>query len=129
MAGILYIYNKPLFRCMYFNIICFMKRNNLFTWGGAGVPVGDKLFEIRSLSPYSPPPPPSVALKHLLFVSEANGSLNFLCFLERPVLKVCITRLRYMARNFDAFCVFTIKFSTSRPCNFQTFQSVERAIV
>ena len=40
-----------------------------------------------------------------------------------PVWKVCIVQPRYRARNFDAFYIFTIKFSKSQLCNFQTFQS------
>ena len=40
-----------------------------------------------------------------------------------PVWKVCIARGRNPPRTFDAFYIFTIKFSKSPPCNFQTFQS------
>ena len=39
-----------------------------------------------------------------------------------PVWKVCITQPRYRPHNFDAFYIFTIKFSKSWLCNFQTFQ-------
>ena len=37
--------------------------------------------------------------------------------------KVCIARGRNPPRTFDAFYIFTIKFSKSPPRNFQTFQS------
>ena len=37
--------------------------------------------------------------------------------------KVCIARRISPARNFDAFYLFTIKFSKSPARNFQTFQS------
>ena len=37
--------------------------------------------------------------------------------------KVCIARRISPARNFDAFYIFTIKFSKSPARNFQTFQS------
>ena len=40
-----------------------------------------------------------------------------------PVWKVCIARRISPARNFDAFYIFTIKFSKSPARNFQTFQS------
>jgi hypothetical protein len=40
-----------------------------------------------------------------------------------PVWKVCIVRRISPARNFDAFYIFTIKFSKSPARNFQTFQS------
>ena len=42
-----------------------------------------------------------------------------------PVWKVCIARRISLARNFDAFYIFTIKFSKSLARNFQTFQSGE----
>jgi hypothetical protein len=40
-----------------------------------------------------------------------------------PVWKVCIARGRNPPHTFDAFYIFTIKFSKSPPCTLQTFQS------
>jgi hypothetical protein len=47
---------------------------------------------------------------------------------QRPVWKVCIARQISQARNFDAFYIFTIKFSKSPARNFQTFQSGSTAL-
>jgi hypothetical protein len=47
-----------------------------------------------------------------------------LCWrISSPVWKVCIARRISLARNFDAFYIFTIKFSKSPARNFETFQS------
>jgi hypothetical protein len=50
-------------------------------------------------------------------------SLHLMFACSRPVWKVCIAQLRYQTCNVDAFYIFTIKFSKSQLCNFQTFQS------
>jgi hypothetical protein len=42
-----------------------------------------------------------------------------LCCYHLPVWKVCIARRKYRTRNFDAFYIFTIKFSKSPARNFQ----------
>jgi hypothetical protein len=46
-----------------------------------------------------------------------------ICIVSLPVWKVCIARGRNPPRTFDAFYIFTIKFSKSPPRTLQTFQS------
>jgi hypothetical protein len=56
------------------------------------------------------------ALSEMAIISKKNPP-------PPPVWKVCIARRISPARNFDAFYIFTIKFSKSPARNFQTFQS------
>jgi hypothetical protein len=64
--------------------------------------------------------PIQIALKTILLCIQTASAI---VGSDDGVWKVCIARRRYQPHNFDAFYVFTIKFSKSPARNFQTFQS------
>jgi hypothetical protein len=61
------------------------------------------------------------ANKMIKKISATQMIKLLLVALDAPVWKVCIARRISLARNFDAFYIFTITFSKSPACNFQTF--------
>jgi hypothetical protein len=60
---------------------------------------------------------------HLIPLGQLPHILFSYVSICSPVVKVCIVQRRYRLCNFDAFYIFSITFSKSPVCNFQTFQS------